>query len=115
MKRGEVWKVNLDPTIGAEIQKIRPCVIVARDALARLPLTIIVPITEWDDRYAGAAWHIPIDSMPENGLDKKSSADTFQVRSVSNERLIETIGELPVEVMDQINYGLAISLALTNP
>lgn len=45
MKRGEVWQVNLDPTIGAEIKKNRPCVIVNRDALARLPLKIVVPLT----------------------------------------------------------------------
>ena len=45
MKRGEIWTVNLDPAIGAETQKSLPAIIVNRDALAKLPLRIIVPPT----------------------------------------------------------------------
>ncbi len=43
MKRGEIWLINLDPTIGAEIRKTRPAVIVNRDGLGVLPLRVIVP------------------------------------------------------------------------
>ena len=46
MKRNEIWLVNLDPTIGAEIQKTRPAIIVNDDALGLLPLRITVPITD---------------------------------------------------------------------
>ena len=42
MKRGEIWLLNLDPTIGAEIKKTRPAVIVNHDHLGKLPLKIIV-------------------------------------------------------------------------
>ena len=112
MNRGEVWEVNLNPTMGAEIKKIRPCVIVSRDALARLPLKIIVPLTEWDPRFQTAAWHIPVEATPQNGLSKKSSADTYQVRSISENRLIRRLGVLPAPVMDKIGDGLALSLAL---
>jgi mRNA interferase MazF len=112
VNRGEVWEVNLDPTKGAEIKKIRPCVIVSRDALARLPLRIIVPLTEWDPRFETAPWHIPVDAALENGLSKKSSADTFQVRSISQERLIRQLGVLSPSVMRKIGEGLALSLAL---
>jgi mRNA interferase MazF len=112
MRRSEVWEVNLDPTIGAEIQKTRPCVIVNRDALARLPLKIIVPLTEWDPRFESAPWHVPVESTPENGLAKKSSADTFQVRSVSQDRLVRRLGILPEPIMASIGQGLKLSLAL---
>ena len=112
MKRGEVWQVNLDPTIGAEIKKIRPCVIVNRDALAKLPLKIIVPLTEWHPRFEAAPWHVPVEGTPENGLSKKSSADTFQVRSISEERLIRPIGNVSDLVMQRIGEGLALCLAL---
>jgi mRNA interferase MazF len=112
MKRGEVWEVNLDPTTGAEIRKTRPCVIVSRDALASLPLKIIVPLTEWNPRFAHAAWHIPVDATPENGLTKKSSADTFQVRSVSEKRLIRRLGFLSAPAMEKIGEGLALSLSI---
>jgi mRNA interferase MazF len=112
MRRGEVWAVNLDPTVGAEIRKIRPCVIVSRDALARLPLKIIVPLTEWDDRYASAPWHVRVEVTMQNGLSKQSSADTYQVRSISESRLIRRLGELSNHVMGEINKGLALSLAI---
>jgi len=112
MRSGEVWEVNLDPTIGVEIKKVRPCVIVNRDALARLPLKIIVPLTEWNEGFARAPWHVLVEATPTNGLSKKSSADTYQVRSISEARLIKRLGELSDQVMDEINKGLSISLAL---
>ncbi len=46
MNQGEIWIINLDPTIGAEIKKTRPAVIVNDNTLGRLPLKIIVPITD---------------------------------------------------------------------
>ena len=50
MKQGEIWLINLDPTIGTEIKKTRPAIIVNDNALGRLPLKIIVPITDWKDK-----------------------------------------------------------------
>jgi len=51
MKQGEIWLINLDPTVGAVIKKTRPAIIVNDNALGKLPLKIIVPITDWKDRY----------------------------------------------------------------
>lgn len=112
MIRGEVWQVNLDPTIGAEITKSRPCVVVSRDSLAKLPLKIIVPITEWNVGFERAEWHVPVEVTLENGLSKKSSADTFQVRSISEKRLVRMLGVLSDEVMAEIGKGLALSLSI---
>ena len=39
--------MNLDPTIGAEIKKIRPVIVISSDAVGKLPLKLVVPITEW--------------------------------------------------------------------
>jgi mRNA interferase MazF len=44
-KRGEVWLVDFDPAIGAEIRKVRPAVIISMDTMGRLPLRMVVPIT----------------------------------------------------------------------
>lgn len=112
MKRGEVWQVNLDPTIGAEIKKVRLCVIVNRDALAKLPLRTIVPLTVWKSKFEPAPWLVPVEATEENGLNKKSSADTFQVRSISQRRLVKKLGEVSAEVVALIEAGLSISLAL---
>lgn len=112
MKRGEVWQVNLDPTIGAEIKKTRPCVIVNRDALARLPLKIVVPLTAWNPSFEKAPWHVSVEPAPENGLSKRSSADTFQVCAILEKRLVEKLGVLSGLVMEAIEEGLALSLGL---
>lgn len=112
MRRGEVWQVNLDPIVGAEIRKSRPCVIVNRDAMARLPLRIIVPVTAWDPRFESAPWHVLVEPTAENGIDKKSSADTFQVRSISERRLVRKLGKVSLAALADIERGLRLSLAL---
>jgi mRNA interferase MazF len=112
MKRGEVWLVNLDPTIGAEIKKTRPAVIVNDDAVGILPLKVIVPITEWRDRYMVAPWMVRLEPTPENGLDKPSAADAFQVRSVAQQRLVRTLGKLSESTMQEITRALAVVLVI---
>lgn len=49
MKQGEVWLINLDPTVGSEIKKTRPGIIVNDNTLGKLPLKVIVPLTDWKD------------------------------------------------------------------
>ena len=112
MNRGEVWTIQLDPTRGSEMKKIRPCVIVSNDLMGRLPLKIVVPLTTWKSSFKNAPWHVLINKTVENGLSKTSSADTFQVRSISESRLIKKIGSLLPDEMERINQGLAISLSL---
>ena len=51
MKQSEVWLIDLDPTKGAEIQKRRLAIIVNDNILGKLPLKVVVPITDWKDRY----------------------------------------------------------------
>jgi len=99
MKRGEIWLVNLDPTIGSEIKKSRPAVIISSDLIGILPLKVIIPFTDWKDRYASALWMVRIDPDNNNGLDKPSAADGLQVRSVSQGRLVRRLGVLtPLQV-----------------
>ncbi|MCP4428396.1 MAG: type II toxin-antitoxin system PemK/MazF family toxin, partial [Chloroflexi bacterium] len=74
MRRGEVWLINLDLTIGAEIRKTRPTVIVNDDAISILPLKVIVPVTDWKERYAVAPWMVKLEPTPVNGLSKPSAA-----------------------------------------
>jgi mRNA interferase MazF len=94
MQRGEIWLVNLDPTIGSEIRKTRPAVIVSSDLVGILPLKVIVPFTEWKDRYSQAPWMVRIDPDQQNGLSKSSAADALQIRSVSQQRLVQKLGSL---------------------
>lgn len=106
-KRGEIWYVNLDPTIGVEIKKIRPAVIVSSDALGILPIKIIAPLTGWDDRYLGNIWHIKIIPDKINNLTKPSAVDVLQVRGVDKVRFINKIGRLGADIMDDIAAAIA--------
>jgi mRNA interferase MazF len=83
MKQGDIWLVDLDPTRGAEIQKVRPVVIVNNNSLGKLPLKIIVPITDWKDRYEIASWMIRIQPNRQNGL-LKSLRQTVSKLEVSH-------------------------------
>lgn len=112
MLRGEIWLVRLDPTIGTEISKTRPAIIVNDDAVGILPLKVIVPITDWKEPFATRPWMVYLDPNAENGLSKPSGADTFQVRSVSETRLFKQLGALNDEVMQAISEALAIVLAI---
>ena len=112
MRRGEVWLINLDPTIGAEIRKTRPAVIVNDDAVGILPLKVVVPITDWKERYAVAPWMSKLDPDAENGLSKPSAADAFQVRSLSQERFVRHLGKLSPENLQTISQALAVVLSI---
>ncbi len=78
MKQGEIWLINLDPTFGAEIKKTRPGIIVNNDTLGKLPLKIIVPLTDWKDRYEIAPWMIRIYPDAINYLSKFPALIAFR-------------------------------------
>jgi len=114
MKQGEIWIINLDPTVGSEIKKTRPAIIVSDNALGKLPLRIIVPVTDWKERFALAPWMIKIEPSGLNGPIKTSSADCFQIRSVSQKRFHKRIGRISFRRMDQIRSGLKKVLSIEN-
>lgn len=112
MRRGEVWLLNLDPTVGAEIRKTRPAVVVNEDGVGVLPLRVIVPLTDWKERYQIAPWMVRIEPATSNGLAKVSAADAFQVRSVAQERFVRQLGNLATEQMQAVAKALAVVLAI---
>lgn len=112
MRRGEVWLVNLDPVVGAEMRKTRPAVIVSSDLVGILPLRVVVPLTDWKERYRIAPWMVRLTASPDNGLEKDSAADCFQVRSLSTSRLVRKLGSLTAEEMAQIQDAIVVVLEL---
>ncbi len=106
MRQGEIWEINLSPTVGAEIKKKRPAVIINDDAIGILPLKVIVPITAWRDRFQGAIWMVRIEPDDENKLTKPSAIDTFQVRSVSTGRFLKKIGSVSSKVLEEIKTAI---------
>jgi len=112
MNRGEIWRINLDPSIGAEIRKIRSALILSVDAIGSLPLRVVVSITGWKDKFAQATWLVRLEPDETNKLDKPSAADTFQVRSVSETRFVELIGMVSVADMARVEDAVRIVLGL---
>jgi mRNA interferase MazF len=105
--RGEVWRIRFDPAEGDEIKKVRTAVGVSENAIGRLRLKIVVPITEWKPRYASYPWFVYL-TPSSNGLTKDSGADAFQVKSVSEPRFLNRLGELTPDQLDDIATAIAI-------
>ena len=85
--RGEVHLVRLDPTLGSEIRKTRPCLVVSPDELNRhLRTVIVVPMTTRGQAYP---WRIPCRFRHRSGF-----VALDQLRTVDGERLIRRLGRL---------------------
>lgn len=106
-RRGEIWDIDLNPTRGQEINKTRPAVIISSDAVGKLRVKIIVPITEWQESFTGNIWHVPLLPTPGNGLTKQSAGDALQVRSVSTDRFIRRRGRITSQELEEIIQALA--------
>lgn len=106
MKQGEIWDINLSPTVGAEIKKNRPAVIINDDSIGVLPLRVIVPITEWKNTFHGAIWMVKVEPNSENNLRKTSALDTFQIRTVSIKRFIKRIGSVSTPSLKEIKKAI---------
>ncbi len=113
MKQNEIWLVNLDPTIGAEIRKTRPCVIVSNNAVGVLPLKVVAPLTDFKERYRTVPWMVVVEPDAENNLTKLSVVDLFQVRCVSEERLVSKNGSLSNQFQTSIHKALKVVLGLS--
>jgi mRNA interferase MazF len=112
-KRGEIWLVDFDPAVGAEIRKVRPAVVVSLDSAGRLPLRIIVPLTDWKAQYATYTWFTLIRTTAISGLTKDSGADAFQVKSVSQDRFVQRLGSLTSTELDLV--ATAVSMVVGKP
>lgn len=102
--------MNFDPSVGLEIQKTRPAVVINDDGIGKLPLRIVVPVTEWKPRYTNYPWFVHLVPAQQNGLDKDSGADAFQVKSVDETRFVSKLGEITEK--EAANIAAAIALCV---
>lgn len=110
-QRGDIYLVSFDPTVGAEIQKTRPALVIQNDIGNQYsPITIVAAITSKFDLppYPTEVIMEPKDS----GLKQASAVVLNQIRSVDRQRLIKRIGKASPEVMDRVDRAIAISLGL---
>jgi mRNA interferase MazF len=112
-KRGEVYLVNFDPTIGAEIQKTRPALVVQNDVANRhSPITIVAAIiSQFDESFYPTEVLI---QPPEGGLSIPSVVLINQIRSVDKRRLVRRLGVLTPATMERVDRAVLISLGLVD-
>ena len=94
INQGEIWMVNFEPSVGNEIQKFRPAIVVNDDRIGRFGIKIVVPITQWKEHYIDYPWIIKIIPDDINGLSKDSSIECFQIKSFAVDRFDKKIGEI---------------------
>ncbi|MFH0992708.1 MAG: type II toxin-antitoxin system PemK/MazF family toxin [bacterium] len=102
--KGEVHLVDLNPTVGGEIKKIRPAVIVSNNVInASYPVVVVCPIT--DSTGKKSPIHILL-SEKEGGLKKESVVHCGQIRTLDKNRLLEKLGNISAEKMCEIETGI---------
>lgn len=110
-RRGQIRWVRLDPTLGAEIQKTRSCLIVQNDVMNQYgQLTAIIPFRPGTKH---APYVVNVQATPSNGLDKDRFLDVAQIRSVDARRILGLVGVLEQDYWQPIRTALDIVLGFT--
>jgi mRNA interferase MazF len=110
IKRGEIYLVNFDPSVGAEIRKTRPALVVSNDILnAHSPIVSISPITSNVTRVYSFEVEIPAKT---GGLASRSKIMVHQTRAVDKTRLGKKLGRLPDFILSQVDRALKLHYSL---
>jgi mRNA interferase MazF len=111
-RRGEIYLVSFDPTVGHEIRKARPALVIQNDIGNRYsPLTIVAAITS---RISPIPYPIEVTVRPSkaNGLETTSAIRLDRIRTVDNQRLIRHLGIVERSVLEKVDEAVRISLGL---
>ncbi|NLI76645.1 MAG: type II toxin-antitoxin system PemK/MazF family toxin [Candidatus Riflebacteria bacterium] len=106
-KRGEIWLVSFDPTIGSEIRKSRPAVVISSDSIGVLPLKLACPVTEWREDFRHLIWQVKVVPTEKNGLKKPSSIDVLQTRCLDLRRFGRRLGVITEGQMKDVCLALS--------
>jgi mRNA interferase MazF len=110
IKRGDIFLVNFDPTIGAEARKTRPALVVSNDINNKhSPIVSIAPITSNVKKVYSFEVKVPWNT---GGLRKQSKIMVNQTRAVDKLRLVRRMGSLPADTMTAVNKALMLHYGL---
>jgi mRNA interferase MazF len=110
--RGEVVEVNLDPAVGSEPKKVRPCLVIQNDVGNKYsPVTIVAAITGAENVPRRYPVDVPVPKG-EAGLNKDSVIQCNLIRCVDESRLVRSMGHVKPSTMERVDGALRISLGL---
>ncbi len=111
IKRGDIFWVNLDPTVGDEVAKTRPCLIIQNDLGNRhSKKTIIAPFLKVNNY----PFVVNVKPTSRNGLDQERGLDLSHIRSVSIQRINTKLGEIEPEYWSEIKQAILVQLGFDN-
>ena len=112
LHRGDIYWINLDPTIGAEIKKTRPCVIISPDAANNSgPLVIVAPITNAEGKKVH--FHEVLLPKESSNLQHDSKIKVFQLRCIDKKRLSKSkIGSISMDQVKELDEKIRIVTGL---
>lgn len=110
VRRGDVVLARLDPTLGVEIRKTRPAIVLSNDLINHFAeLAVVVPLTKNTAHVSPSHAVIPKGAA---GLTFPSRAVTEQIRAIDKRRLIKRLGHLRPDLLAQVEQALKNTLAL---
>ncbi len=112
-RRGDIYLVDFDPTLGAEIKKMRPALVIQNDIGNQYsPITIVAAITS---KIGEPPYPTEVVMEPaESGLPLRSAVVLNQIRSVDRQRLGKRLGHAGRRIMDRVDRAILISLGLVD-
>lgn len=109
MKRGDIYRADLDPVVGSEQGGVRPVVIIQNDMGNLYSPTVIVAAVTTRHKKPQLPVHVSVTAQ-ESGLERDSVVLTEQVRTLEKTRLTRYLGTLSEEAMRRIDHALQMSL-----
>ena len=106
MKQGEIWKINLGNTHESDNEGKCSVIVINDDTINSLPSRVIVPLTDWQDKFDNAIWLIRINPNDENNLDRISAVDAFQLQTISTSRFIKKVGKVSAKELLHIKNAV---------
>ena len=102
MKQGEIWDINPGTNQATASGKRCPVIIINDDSIDIIPTRVIVPLTEWDDKFEDAIWLVRVEPNDENNLGRISAVDALQLHTIPTARFIKKIGMLSALELQQV-------------
>ena len=107
-RQGEVWQVELGDTVGTEMCKTRPVVVLNMDEVRSYTLRLVAPITGWQSERQRMEWHTRLKPNAGNGLTKESSVDAMNLRCADVKRFVRKIGRLSMQDLNDVTSSVLI-------